>query len=480
MRAKKYDLIVIGGGAAGLGSSGVAARLGLKVLMIEKTDAKIGGDCLNFGCVPSKSLIYVSKQFQGGTEARKFGLTISGKADIQKVLEYVHQRQDTIRHHENATHLREKEGIDVELGTAQFADEKTVEVNGNRFTADKIILATGSSPIMIPIPGIEKVAVYTNEALFYELKKLPQHFLFIGGGAIGCEMAQAFNRFGSKVTIVDLADRILTQELPAFSQIMKERLENEEITIHLESKITSFPDKNTAVVENKKGETFNLKTDAVLMAVGRAINTEGLGLEKAGIEFDRRKIKVDDYFRTTNKRVYVVGDAFGRHQFSHAAELHVRQLFFNLLVPFIHKKHTAKHLSWVTFTDPEVASFGYSEKDLQGKGIRYQKLEDSFSDDDRAITADYRYGKLVLYLSKPHWLTQKVKILGGTMLAPGAGDLIQELILANQTGLSINALFNKIYPYPTAARINQKLIVDYKSAKLTPLLRKVLRFLFRW
>ncbi len=475
---ERFDLIVIGAGSAGLGASGIAARIGLKVLLIERSDFNIGGDCLNFGCVPSKALLHVAELFARGREARAFGLQVDGKADFRKVMDYVHAAQAHIRAHENAAWL-ERQGIRVVLGEAAFADERTVEVGARRFTAPKIILATGSSPVVPPIPGLEGVPWYTNETLFYELEALPERLLVIGGGPIGCEMAQAFGRLGSKVTLVEMAERLLPRELPKFSAILAGRLGGEGIQIRTGTRVLRFEGKDRAVLESPDGKPFELGFDAVLLAVGRRVNTEGLGLERAGIRTDERGIVADAFFRTTNPRVFVIGDAFGRHQFSHAAEMHNRQLFFNFFSP-LKRRHNARYLSWVTFTDPEVATFGRSEQELQAEGIPYVRLEDSFEDDDRAVTAGYGYGRLVLYLSKPQGLTRKVRILGGSMIAPHAGELIQELLLAMQEKLSIGALFDKVYPYPTAARINQKLIVDYRSQQLTPLLKRLLRWKFRW
>lgn len=477
MSPQKYDLIAIGAGSAGIGATGIAHHFGLKTLMIDKKDAFIGGDCLNFGCVPSKALIHVARQFHAAKEANKFGLESSGKADFKKVMDYVHQGQDVIREHEDAAHFREQ-GIDVELGVARFVDEKTIEVNGKQFTAPKIILATGSKPRALTTKGIEKVQKrFNNEGLFWEMKTLPEKLLVVGGGPIGCEMAQAFRRLGSEVCIVNTGDRVLGKELPEFGEILTRRFEEEGIEVYNETKLTEFLDAQTVVVEHKDGTKTELTFDAVLEAIGREVRTENMGLEKAGIEVKKGKIVVDDYYRTTNKRVFAIGDAAGMEQFSHGAEKHNRDLAFNFISP-IKKKHNLKHFSWVTFTEPEVATFGYLPKQMKAKGIAFERVEQSFEDDDRAITADYRYAKSVLYFSKPHWLTRKVRILGGTMIAPYAGELIQELILANQEGIHIGAIFNKIYPYPTMSRINQKAVMTKQKGGMSEWLKKVVKWLY--
>lgn len=476
---KTYDLIAIGAGSGGIGATAIANSLGLKALMIEKEDFKIGGDCLNYGCVPSKALIHVARQFQGAKEATRFGLEISGKADFAKVIQWVHEQQNLIRKHENAAYFREQ-GIDVVLGMAKFKDEKTVVVGDQSFTAKKIVLATGSKPRNLEVKGIEKVkAIYNNESLFWELKTLPDHLLVVGGGPIGCEMGQVFRRFGSKVTIVNRGERILDKELPAFSKIMTERFVEEGITVINNAEITEFTDAETAFVTIKNEPNKKLSFDAVLVSIGRIIRTEGMGLEKAKVRVEDGKIVVDAYYQTTNKRIYAVGDAMGKEQFSHGAEKHNRDLAFNFISP-IKKKHQLEHFSWVTYTEPEIATFGYTINQLKDQNIQFDRIEKSFSEDDRAIAADYRYGKVVLYFSKPHWLTRKTTILGGTMIAPYAGEIIQELILANQESININAIFNKIYPYPTMSRINQKIIMEKRQKGTSNFIKKILGKLYRW
>ncbi len=227
----------------------------------------------------------------------------------------------------------------------------------------------------------------------------------------------------------------------------------------------------------KDGTIKNIQFDAVFVSIGRELNIETLQLANAGIQVKEGKIVADEYLRTTNKQVFVCGDVAGDLKFSHAAEFHARILLNNFFSPF-NKKLNNDHLSWVTFTDPEVASFGLNEQQLKERKIEYERLEQDFEDDDRAITDDYRYGKLVLFISSKG-LLKKQKVLGGTMVAPNAGELIQELILANTRGMSINSIFNKIYPYPVATRINQKAIVQYKQQSLTEGIKKLLRFAYK-
>lgn len=473
---KRYDIIVIGAGSGGLGMSGVANAIGLKTVLIEQREEKIGGDCLNYGCVPSKALIHISKHFSHALKASRFGLETKGRADISKVLTYVHEKQAVIRHHENAEYLRDQ-GIDVVIGRAEFLNANTLGVSGIRYTAPKIILATGSRPRHIQFEGLNQVEWYNNETLFYEMKSLPEKLLVLGGGPIGCEMAQAFQRLGSKVTIVNRGLSLLSRERPEISQILTERFQSEGITVYNSSKLIRFTNRHEAEVATEQG-TVSIGMDAALIAIGRVINTEDMGLDKAGIDVENGKILVDRYLRTSNRKVYAVGDAAGMYKFSHGAEKHVRLISWNFFLPF-RKKHHTKDLSWVTFTDPEIATFGMTEEDLQKEGLAYWRQDQSLESDDRAITDSYTYGRISLFLTKRRWWRRQ-RLLGGTLIAPGAGEIIQELLLATNARLPVNWIFDKVYPYPTASRVNQQNIRGLREALLTPFLKRVLRILYRW
>ncbi|WP_373514538.1 NAD(P)/FAD-dependent oxidoreductase [Persicitalea sp.] len=474
----KYDLIVIGAGSGGLGMSLAAHTIGIKVLLIEENASNVGGDCLNFGCIPSKALIHVARQFAYGRQAEVFGAKMEGKADLEKVMEYVHGQQAVIRAHENADYLRKK-GLEVVIGRARFIDEETIAVNETDYTARRIVLATGSKPRQLDVKGSGDANLYTNETLFFDLKKLPDSLLVIGGGPIGCEMAQAFRRLGSEVTIVDRGDRLSSKELPEFSEILEKQFEKEGIKILHKAEVVSFSGANEAEVLIEKKSKKKISFDAALVAIGRVVTIEGLGLDKAAIEVEKGKIVIDEYLQTTNSRVYTAGDSTGLYYFSHGAEKHVRQLMRNFFVPFFKKKHTFETLSWVTFTEPEIATFGRSEKDLKKDSVDFEPITQSFEDDDRAITDDYRYGKLVLYVSKKKWFLGKSTILGGSMIAPHAGELVQELFTAQLAKLNTNVLFNKVYAYPVASRINQKATNSIRTGDLTPFLKNVLGFLYR-
>lgn len=470
-----YDIIVIGAGSAGLSVGLTMNKLGFKVLMIAKTDKDIGGECLNDGCIPSKALIHVSRIVKTAKKATAFGLSITGTPDFKKAIDYVYEKQEIIRKHENAKSLRES-GIDIVLGEAKFTGRREVEVSTEKYKGKNIVIATGSKARTLNIPGVEHVKYLTNSNVF-SIENLPENILVVGGGPIGIEIAQALNGFDRKVTVVQHGGMILEHDDEQIATILLHQLRKEGIECLLNADIESFSSPNTAVVKMKSGEIKNLDFDAVFAGIGRELILDRLHLQNAGIETKDGKIVIDKYLRTTNKNVFVCGDIAGDLMFSHVAEFHARILVNNFLSP-LKKKLNNDHISWVTFTDPEIASFGLNEKQLKNRGIQYEKLEHDFSGDDRAITDNYQYAKMILYISKGSILKRE-KILGGTMVAPNAGELTQELILANTSGLSINAIFNKIYPYPVASRVNQHLIVKHKEKSLSSGIKKILQFAYK-
>lgn len=474
---KKYDVIIIGAGSSGLGNAGVAHMLGLKTVLIEKDANHFGGDCTNYGCVPSKALIHIAQHFHQARKAIGFGLKVSGKADMSKVLKYIHEKQDKIRNEEDADALR-SHGHEVIIGEAKFTGPKTIEVNGEELTARIILLCTGSRPRKIKTPGADQMTIYTNETLFYDCDQLPGHFVVIGGGPIGCEMAQAFQRLGAQVTIVNRGQRLLSKETSRISDILEAQFKEEGIVIKQNATIHSF-NKRSAVIKLKDGSTEILECNAALMAVGRVVNTTGLGLENAGIELTKKgKIKVNRYLQSTNPRVYVIGDAAGSYMFSHGAEKMVRMLWNNLLIPVFKKKNATRDLSWVTFTDPQVAHFGYSEKELDKNGINYYRQDQSFDSDDRAIIQEYEYGLAQYYMQNHPRIGQR-KLFAGNLIAPNAGELIQEMELAAHANIRISKINDRVYPYPVASRINQKTIRGVMMPTYTSFKRRVARNLFR-
>jgi pyruvate/2-oxoglutarate dehydrogenase complex dihydrolipoamide dehydrogenase (E3) component len=468
---KEYDIIVIGAGSGGLNIAGFMNRAGFKVLLIDKSDRSIGGDCLNTGCVPSKALIHVARLLKNTKEANRFGLTVNGRADINKVLGYVKEKQEVIRVHENAEHFH-KIGIDVALGEARFAGSDFVTVENRTYRGKKIILATGSHPRRLVVPGIENIKYETNETIF-DLERLPEHLLVVGGGPVGIELGQAFRHLGSEVTVVEAESKFLPKESPEIAEVLRRRMEREGVNFVFNASVNEFTSPNQAIIMTKDKKETSVNFDTVLVSIGREYNLDGLSLEKAGIELDEtgRRLKVNEYLQTTNKRVYVSGDVAGSYQFTHAAEVHAGVIINNFFSPF-RKKLNNDHMAWVTYTSPEIATFGLNEEKLQKRGISYQKVVFDFEEDDRAIVDEAQDGKLMLYIAKD-------RILGGSMVAENAGELCQELILANSSGLKLKNIFGKVYPYPTASRVNKRIISLYYANKLTPFAKRVLHLFYR-
>lgn len=467
---KEYDIIVIGAGSGGLNIAGFMNRAGFSVLLIDKSDPHIGGDCLNYGCVPSKALIHTARLLRGAREAGRFGLSVNGKTDIRKVLGYVKEKQEIIREHENAEHFQKK-GMDVALGEARFAGRDSVRVGSETYRGKKIVLATGSRPRKLTVPGIENVKYQTNETIF-DLEELPEHLIVIGGGPIGIELGQAFRHLGSEVTLIETNSKFLPKESPEIAEVLRQRMEGEGIKFFFNTSVKEFPSSNQVIIVDKNNNETRLDFDAVLVSIGREFNIENLDLEKAGIELDEtgKKLKVDEYLRTTNKSVYVSGDIVGSYQFTHAAEIHAGIIINNFFSPF-KKKLNNDHIAWVTYTSPEIATFGLNEQQLRQRGITYEKLVFDFDEDDRAIVDEAQYGKLILFIAKD-------RILGGSMVAENAGELCQELILANASGLKLKHIFGKVYPYPTASRVNKRVISLHFAKKLTPFTKKLLHLFY--
>lgn len=463
-----HDVIVIGAGSGGLNIAMFMIRAGFKVLLIDKSDKDIGGDCLNYGCVPSKALIHVARKIASSREVKEFGVNAFGDVDIKKVMSYVKSKQEVIRKHENAAYFRKK-GINVELGKFKFIAKDELIINDSVYSAKKIIIATGSRPRIPQIEGIEKVKYLTNENIF-DLKKLPKELVVIGGGPIGIELGQAFSMFGSNVHIIQREDKLLPKESKDVTDVLLEQLKKQGIKFYFDSEPVKFLSTESVLIKDKKGKTKTLSFDNVLISVGRELNIEDMDLGRAGVIRDDRRIFIDDYLRTTNKNILLCGDVAGGYQFTHAAELHAGVIIKNLFSPF-KSKVDYRNLSWVTYTTPEIATFGRSEDEIKKRGISYEKLVYDFSDDDRSIVTEKTYGKSVLYVHKN-------RILGGTMVADNAGEIFQELVLARSAKLGINDIFSKIYPYPTASRVNKRIVGNRMSKKLTPVVKKIMRMLY--
>lgn len=464
---RTHDIIVIGAGAGGLNIAGFMNKVGFRTLLIEREEGRIGGDCLNFGCVPSKALIHLAKLVHGARQAKEFGVGMTGEVSMAKVRSYIRSRIETIREHENADYFR-GQGMDVIIGEARFTGKDSVCVGSEEYTAKNIVIATGSRPRRLDIEGSGNVHMVTNEEIF-SLDKLPKELLVVGGGPIGIELGQAFQRLGSHVTVVQRGDRFLAKERKDISDILLERLKKEGMRFMFDAEPRRFEGRDTAII-SAGGAGQKVRFDTVLTSIGRELDFSSLQVEMAGIEVEEGKIKVDRHLRTTNPHVYLCGDVAGSYQFTHATELHASVIITNLISP-VRKSLDYDTFSWVTFTDPEIATFGLSEDEIGKRGIPYETLTYDFNDDDRSIVDDFRDGRMVLFLSRG-------KILGGSMIGENAGELCQELLLAMSSGLDVKHLFRKTYPYPTASRVNKRIISDHISQKLGTRTKKILRWLY--
>jgi pyruvate/2-oxoglutarate dehydrogenase complex dihydrolipoamide dehydrogenase (E3) component len=471
---EKYDIIVIGAGSAGLNVAVFMNRIGLRVLMIEKH--LIGGDCLNFGCVPSKALISLSKEVHAAKKAIKLGLKVTGTVNLKTIAKTIKSRQDIIRVHESPEYFR-KQGITVELGSPTFISKKSILINGKECSAPRIVLATGSRPRVPKIPGLDKVKYFTNETIFANTK-LPKRLVVLGGGPIGVELAQAYSRLGSKVTIIQRAYQLVPKEEKELADVLKAALEEEGIEVKLGYNPNEFEGKNKLIVYKYNGETRQnignpetVEFDAVLVASGRKLNIGALDLDKAGIRVENSRLVLDKYLRTTNKCVYACGDVAGDFQFTHWAETQAAMTIKNLLSPF-KKKVDRDKIAWVTYTDPELATFGKTKAELDKGDIRVDELSFNLDDVDRAICEGIKRGKLKLYV-------RKGKIVGGTMLGKNAGEVVGELVLAMTLGIPVKKLFNRVFPYPTMARVTRKTLSAWLGKSLTPRVSGLLRGLYK-
>ena len=466
----KYDICVIGAGSGGLSVAAAAASFGQKVVLIEK--GEMGGDCLNTGCVPSKSLLAAAKHAHSFRSGEAFGIkAVEPQVDFAKVNDHVKGVIATIAPHDSVERF-EGLGVKVIKAHASFISRDTVEAGSERIRARRFVISTGSSPAAPPVPGLDKVDYLTNENIF-ELRQLPQRLLIIGGGPIGMEMAQAHARLGSKVTVFE-AFTPLGKDDPEHTAIVLERLRAEGIEILAGAKITNVSQSKTGVkieIEGKDGKPETISGTHLLVAAGRKPNIDGLGLETAGIKAERFGITVDKGLRTTNPKVYAIGDVAGGLQFTHVAGYHaglvVKNILFRLPV-------TAKtdHVPWVTYTAPELAHVGLNQKMATDQNIDHKVLKWSFAENDRAVAENATYGLVTAIIAK------NGKILGCTITAPNAGELIQPWALAISSKLKIKAMTDQIVAYPTWGEVNRRVaITHYAQLPSKPMIRRAINWL---
>ena len=449
------DLVIIGGGAGGLVVASVAAQLGLKVTLIEKAD-KLGGDCLHYGCVPSKTLIHAARVASLMRRGPEFGLPACDPAvDLGRVADHVQAVIDRIQLHDDPERFRGY-GCEVLFGPAAFIDPCAVQVDGQVIRGRRFVIATGSQPFVPPIEGLEASAYLTNEDLF-SLRELPPRLVVLGGGPVGLEMAQAFARLGSRVTVVERLPHLLPQEDPEVADLLQAQLETEGLVIHPATTVERvFREGAETRVACSGG--LMLSADALLVAVGRVPVVDGLGLDAAGVIHDAKGIRVDRRQRTSQKHIYACGDVCGPYPLTHMAEYQAGIVISNAVFR-IPKKTDYRVVPWVTYTDPELARVGLTEQQARDKGIKPVLLRFPFQDIDRAITDNEMSGlaKLVVH---------KSRILGASILGPRAGELIHEIVLAMKTGAGIGDISATIHAYPTLAQIHRRTVNTWYGQKL--------------
>ena len=441
-----YDLVVIGAGAAGFVASKLAAGMGKRVAMIEK--GRLGGECTNYGCVPSKTLIKIANTWHQMRHARDVGLAVDepfpARIESEIVLERVRSIVQKVYDGHPAS-VFEKLGIRVLFGDAQFRDNHTILINGATISAASFILAMGSSAFIPPIEGLQAVPYLTNETIF-NLPQLPRSMIVLGGGPIGTELTQALARLGVDVTIVEMADQILIREDHELRDLLASRLASEGIKIRTRTKAAKLSQENgrtLLVVEDEHGGTDTVTADAVLVAVGRKANVDGLDLQKAGVEYSPKGVRIDDKLQTTSPNIYAAGDVAGPYQFSHMAEYQARIAAQNALLP-IRKRANYAHYAWCMFTDPELAHAGLTEHEarvLHGNKVRIYRW--SFKDMDRGKTDGEEFGMSKLICDP------KFRIIGAHILGARAGDIIHEAQVAKTLGIPLYKLDSVIHIYPT-------------------------------
>lgn len=459
---KKYDLIVIGGGAGGLTVAAGGASLGAKVALIEKEEEP-GGDCLHFGCVPSKALIEAAKEvFTARKAASEFGMTLTGEADLAVAKTRVKAAIDQIQGHDGAERFR-KLGVDVYHGLGTFKDTHHVEIVGTNevIYGKRIVIATGSQPIIPPIEGISEVEVLTNETIF-DLDEVPKRLMVIGAGTIGLELAQAMSRFGSEVFVVDLATEIFSKEDKGIVPFVKKALE-EELQFrlgHRVSKVVGLDNGRKIVTISIEGIEENLEVDAILVAAGRKPNIATLQLEKIGVKEEKGAIVVSPTLQTSVSHIYAVGDVIGQYPFTHAAGMEGKVVVANAVFG-LKKKVSYENVPWVTFTDPEVFHLGLTEQEAKDKFGDNVTIYEVTTDDVDRFVADRKLNGIAKVITD-----KKGKILGAHAVGLGAGDWMQEIVYAKQHDHKIGQLSNVIHPYPIRGAILQRLADQYWRKKL--------------
>ncbi|HZO89049.1 MAG TPA: FAD-dependent oxidoreductase [Chthonomonadaceae bacterium] len=466
-----YDIIILGGGSAGIVAGVMAGGLGMRVLLIEKE--KMGGECLNTGCVPSKALLHAASVVHALRTAASVGLKSCAvsREEAAGALAYARETIARVRDADATEQLLGKYGVTIRFGNASFQDAHTLMLEEQAIRAANFLLATGSSPAQPDIPGLKEVGYHTNQTIF-DLETVPETLLVVGGGPVGVEMAQAFHRLGSQVILIQRADRLLPRDDSELTMALEAMLRAEGMDIRLQTTLTAVRWENGRRVATlmQDGNASEVVCEEILLGVGRVPNLEGLNLAAAGVAFDPQGIPVDSRLRTSAPNIYACGDVLGKYQFSHMAEYEAKIAVRNIVFPGA-SRTSFRIDPWTTFTEPELAHVGLTEDEARAQGIVYDVCRQSFAQDDRALTEDA--GKGMVKVLTQGW---SGKILGAHILGPRAGELIQEWTLAMEQGLSIRAIADLIHVYPTLSMASQHAAQRWYEQKAEqPLVRTVLQ-----
>lgn len=474
-----YDVLVIGGGAAGLTTAGIAAGLGAKTIMIEKE--QLGGDCTWTGCIPSKTLIKSASVLHNLKKSEKYGLDITAeKISTRNIMKHVDEIRRQVYEEADKPEIFEQMGIEVVQGEATFIDDHTVEIKqksgaSTEVSARFIFICTGAKAVVPPIFGIEDIEYLTNESLF-DIDNLPGSLLIIGAGPVGVEMAQSFARFGARVKVVDMAPRILMKDDPDLTEIVKKSLESDGVCFYLNADVMNAErgDEGVEIKIETNGTEEMLIADQLFIAAGRKANIDSLQLDVAGIKYTKQGITVTDTCRTSKKHIYAIGDVTGLYQFTHMSEHMAKVATTNALMK-VPAKIDHKHVPRVTYSQPELAQVGATEKELTEKGTKFEVYRFPFSKIDRAITDGNTTGLIKVFAKK--W---SGKILGASIAGAQAGEMISLYALAMRNGISLRSFADTIYPYPTyglgARRAADQWYIKHQTETVVKWVRRVFRY----
>ncbi|MCG8585636.1 MAG: mercuric reductase [Pirellulales bacterium] len=473
----RYNLVAIGGGTAGIISALGTAGLGGKAALVEKH--LLGGDCLNYGCVPSKGVIRAARAAYQARIAGEFGVKISGEIEVDfgAAMERMRRLRAKISHHDSAARFTGLD-TDVYLGEAKFTGPDTLEVEGTELRFSRAVIATGGRAFVPPVEGLQEAGYLTNETIF-SLTELPQRLIVVGTGPIGSEMAQTFRRFGSEVHAIDRAERIMGKEDADAAKVVQTQFEKEGIHLHLGwglVRVDSTAD-GKQVTLRKGNDEKTIVGDQLLIAVGRRPNVESLNLEAAGVVFDQKGVVVDDTLRTTNPRIYAAGDVCSKYQFTHAADAMARLCIQNALFPGPRKRMSRLVIPRCTYTDPEVAHVGLTPKEAAEAGIEIETFSEELTGVDRAILDGEDEGFAAVHVEKG----SKGRIVGATIVAAHAGEMIGEItLLMTQKKGRLGDLGATIHSYPTQVEVLKRIADSYARTALTPTVKKWFKRYLAW